>query len=497
MSQPWGQEQQASPVPSTRQSPFEPQQLPHPSSQTNQAAPGDLRNRVNTTTAARSQPSTTADMFAGFAQLFDDPKKLAQTLVSPLFDWTTYSTAMYLLLAFPLGLSYFIALVVMISVGVSLIPVVVGIPLLLLTLAACRSVGSLERHTASSMLHGRIAAPTPIEDSGNLTTRAKRLMDDSYTWRSLFWLALRFPMGIAGFTLVLVGILFPFIAGFGLFLEFVDGGVYNGGGEAYFFAVLAPFEILGFAWLLRGLRILHLQMATFFLGQSQGERTRELEERTTVLESRTELAHELHDSVGHAMTAVTLQAGAAEHVFDQNPEFARQALRDIRTRGTEALGELDRILGALSDQDPATTAPLAGLSDLPNLIAQTRRAGTPVAAVFDGEPATVPDDISRTVYRVVQESLTNVMKYAGDAETAVVVDITAREVHVEIQNERPTRRAHSVPSGGRGLAGLEERVTASGGIFNAGATANGGFLVTARIPLHRSTTSPHPGAPVG
>jgi len=418
---------------------------------------------------------------------------MALRLFEPVFDPDTYRAALYLLVSFPVGLFYLVMLITLTSVGFALMPILIGFAILLGTLGLVRISGGVERWSIATVLRHRIAEPPRIAASGGFVTQVKTLATDLVTWRIGLWLLLRFPLGIVGLALVgavvvlpIVAIVRPLITVFDYFAYGSSEGsiFFDLTGDMFFALFALPVAMAG-AWVIRASGSLVARFAAALLGPSMQEKAEKLEARTHVLEERTQLAHELHDSVGHAMTAVTLQAGAAEHVFDKDPEFARQALHDIRNRGESALGELDRILGQLSDNNDAARAPLPSFDRLSELVVETRRAGLPVGAVFNGDPATVPDDIGRTVYRVVQEALTNVMKHAGQVETAVVVDITSYEVHVEVENQRRAHNGAVAFSGGRGLIGLRERVLAGGGTFDTGPTAAGGYLVSARIPVQR------------
>ncbi|WP_250004496.1 sensor histidine kinase [Actinoplanes sp. M2I2] len=212
-----------------------------------------------------------------------------------------------------------------------------------------------------------------------------------------------------------------------------------------------------------GLGSLAATMAPVLLGPSQAERTAHLEAQERRLAERNRLARELHDSVGHALTAVTLQAGAARTVFDHDPGFARRALTAIEEQGRAALEELDAVLGLLRDAEAPT------LADLDRLL----------TADVDAEVADVevPVTVSREAYRIVQEGLTNAAKH-GRGRPAL--RITAPdELLIEITNRVGST---SDPGGGRGLAGMRERVRLLGGRLETGEN-NGVWRVVARLPI--------------
>jgi signal transduction histidine kinase len=203
-----------------------------------------------------------------------------------------------------------------------------------------------------------------------------------------------------------------------------------------------------------------------------------VEARERRLAERNRLARELHDSVGHALTATTLQAGAARAVFDRDPEFARRALAAIEEVGRTAMDDLDRVLGVLrADQDDRLPGPtLAGLD---RLIEDVRRGGVELTAEVQARP--LPAAVSREAYRIVQESLTNAAKY-GDGTAALRV-VVADEVVIEVTN--PVAGRARPGTGGRGLAGIRERIRLLGGTLTAGAE-DGTWRVAVRIPVETS-----------
>ncbi|WP_250035356.1 sensor histidine kinase [Paractinoplanes maris] len=216
-----------------------------------------------------------------------------------------------------------------------------------------------------------------------------------------------------------------------------------------------------------GLGSLAATMAPVLLGPSAAERVAHLEAQERKLAERNRLARELHDSVGHALTAVTLQAGAARTVFDADPEFARRALSAIEEQGRTALEELDAVLGLLRDAESPT------LADLDRLLTAEVDA--------DVEDVDVPVAISREAYRIVQEGLTNAAKHGAGRAT---LRITAPDdLLIEITN-----RVGSPPDlgGGRGLAGMRERVRLLGGHLEVGAS-DGVWRVLARLPIGGDT----------
>ncbi|WP_059009392.1 sensor histidine kinase [Streptomyces specialis] len=152
--------------------------------------------------------------------------------------------------------------------------------------------------------------------------------------------------------------------------------------------------------------------APALLGPTPADRLAAAEERAADLAARNRLARELHDSVGHALSTVTLQAGAARRVLDADPGFAREALAAIEATARDAVAELDAVLGLLREEDATATAPAPTLADLPGLLARIRAAGVPVTLTRDGDRPP-PALVSREAYRIVQEGLSNALRHAG------------------------------------------------------------------------------------
>jgi len=194
---------------------------------------------------------------------------------------------------------------------------------------------------------------------------------------------------------------------------------------------------------------------------------------------RTRLARELHDSVGHALTVTTLQAGAAARVLDSDPAFVARALEAIADAGRTALEELDHVLGLLRDGESADRFPQPDLGDLDALLDGARHAGVPVTAEVAGDPATVPAAVSREAYRILQEGLTNALRHAGPVPVAVRVRTRTDGVELEVVN--PVGHGARV-GGGRGITGMRERVAVLGGQLDAGPDADG-WRVRARLPF--------------
>jgi signal transduction histidine kinase len=202
-----------------------------------------------------------------------------------------------------------------------------------------------------------------------------------------------------------------------------------------------------------------------------------------VAEERLRIAQELHDVVAHSMSVIAVQAGMGVHVIDQQPADAKQALESISRTSRASLQEMRHLLGVLRGEDGGRAhVPAPGLSDLPALAERVRSAGVPVDVQVDGDATHVPLGVDLSAYRVVQESLTNVIKHAGPARALVHVRYEPREIVVEVSDDGRGVSAASRANGGHGLAGMKERVAVWGGTLEAGPLAAGGYRVLARLP---------------
>jgi signal transduction histidine kinase len=201
---------------------------------------------------------------------------------------------------------------------------------------------------------------------------------------------------------------------------------------------------------------------------------------------RTRIAHELHDVVTHHINLVVLQAMAGSGLLDQDPERVREPLVVIERSGREALAEMRRLLGVLRDEHgERPVAPQPGLDDVGSLVDSARSAGLSVALSVTGSPRQLPAGLALTVFRVVQEALTNAARHAAGARVGVTLgyECGALEVLVEDDGGRPGALSPpDLPSGGRGLLGMRERVALYAGTLDAGPVADGGFAVHARLP---------------
>ncbi|MGI5126775.1 sensor histidine kinase [Pseudonocardia sp. CA-107938] len=188
-------------------------------------------------------------------------------------------------------------------------------------------------------------------------------------------------------------------------------------------------------------------------------------------QERLRVAREVHDVAGHGFAVVAMQAGVALTVFDEDPGQARISLEAIRSSSQQALRELQAVLDTLHADAPDAR-------DLPDLVDRVRASGVPVELAVTGDPRAVDQQVSATVYRLVQEALTNVVRHAGPTAAEVVVEYGEHDVTVAVRD-----RGHgAAEQPGRGLRGLRERVEQLRGTFAAGDRTGGGYQVTATIP---------------
>lgn len=249
----------------------------------------------------------------------------------------------------------------------------------------------------------------------------------------------------------------------------------------------------------RKLRQNHGLMAEYSAQLQRKQRDRE--QRAVLLE-RIRIARELHDVTAHHLSVIAVQAGLARYVLESDKETADHALRTISEVGSEGLAELRRLISLLRPEDegngaPADDRPAPGIGQLPILIERVGLSGTPSRYTVSGHRRTLPAGIELCVYRVVQESLTNVLKHAPGSSVDVRLEYAPEEISVVVTDTGP----HGIPAqrgrtarstaaqatehsgSGVGLTGMRERASLYGGELSAGQLPDGGFEVSLRLPL--------------
>ncbi len=238
---------------------------------------------------------------------------------------------------------------------------------------------------------------------------------------------------------------------------------------------------------LAGLAVRERQRINDELGERMETLRRTRQERVgrAVEEERSRIARDAHDMVAHGVTLMVIQAGAARWLAERDPEKARRALDSVERAGGDAVRELQSLVGSLgSTRDRVEPLPTRDQLTIQALTDQAVDDGMRVEVAIRGEPRDIDAGLAISVYRIVQEALTNIRKHAPGAQTRVELAYTPNGVDVDVSDTGANgddRRTRSVPGAGRGLIGIAERVALFGGSLEAGPTPSGGFLVHATL----------------
>jgi signal transduction histidine kinase len=249
-------------------------------------------------------------------------------------------------------------------------------------------------------------------------------------------------------------------------------------GADYGLGVVAPVV----AWVAAPLAV----GVTVRVSREQARQSRRDDARRQADAERLRVAQEVHDVVGHGLAAINMQAEIALHLLARQPSNAEAALTAISRTSRESLDELRATLGAVRRGDDLDDrAPVAGLARLDALVDRTRAVGVPVSVTLAGPLAELPAAVDLAAYRIVQESLTNVLRHAGTATAEVTLSYVDGVVTVLVTDSGlgGGRGKAAGATDGHGLAGMRERVAALGGTLTAGPRPGGGFVVTATIPV--------------
>lgn len=278
-------------------------------------------------------------------------------------------------------------------------------------------------------------------------------------WRTVLWLEVRFLVSAAA----VLALWLP-VASIELVLSTAGrppGGLAEGLSPHWWNALLAPLPIVPLLVLVVLGGRLSTAAARRLLGPSPTDRLTVLEELTEQLLERNRMARELHDSIGHALTVAVVQAGAARAAND--PVFTERALAAIEETGRDALEDLERVLRVLrvlrESGTPVSRRPTLG--EAGRLLDSARSSGAKVDARVSGDLALVPAPVSREGYRILQESLTNVLRHAGPVTVRVTITVADGRLELEVSN--PLSGAAGLPGSGSGLRGIRERAALLGG----------------------------------
>ncbi|WP_280418983.1 sensor histidine kinase [Nocardia carnea] len=211
------------------------------------------------------------------------------------------------------------------------------------------------------------------------------------------------------------------------------------------------------------------------------ERSREEEARARVDAERLRIAREVHDTVAHAIAIINVQAGVTAHVLGKRPEQARDALHTIEQTSSRALQEMRAILGVLRDGDERE--PFPGLDQIRELTGKAREAGLDISLEQPESVPALPSAVGSAAYRIVQESLTNVIRHAGPTRVTVILEPVVDALYIRVIDEGRRTPGPGHTGSGRGIAGMRERCRLLGGELDAKPRPGGGFEVTAGLPF--------------
>ncbi|USQ87006.1 histidine kinase [Streptomyces phaeoluteigriseus] len=296
--------------------------------------------------------------------------------------------------------------------------------------------------------------------------------------RTVLWLEARMAFGVVtSIACVWLPILAYLLAGLACGRVPHDVPVLADVTPHWWYALLVPLPLLAWYAIVVGLGAAVTALARRLIGPSAGERLAALEERTEQLLERNRIAHELHDSIGHALTVAVVQAGAARAAGD--PAFTDRALAAIEETGRTALEDLERVLGVLREAErPVSGRPT--LAEADRLLESARASGAKVDAELAGALESVPGPVSREGYRILQEALTNALRHAGSVPVLVRIEVAAGVLSLEVRN--PLTAHISAPVRGSGLRGIHERAALLGGRASTGPD-QGDWQVRAELPL--------------
>jgi signal transduction histidine kinase len=409
------------------------------------------------------------------------PARFAGVVASP----QTWRNLAYLLLAFPTGLAYFVVLVVGVSTGVALAIVVVGLGILIVTLAAWRAMASVERRLARRLLRVEILDPADRRGLPRLE-RVTRWLRDPVTWKSLIFVALKFPLGVVTFALVTAIGFFSLVLLFAPLIVIatpvtVFGWIFESSLEALPLTVLGAVASLLWLHAANGLGWLWGLFARVMLGPSTvqlHERVDDLRDaRARIIAAgdaeRRRIERDLHDGAQQRLVALSLTLGMAESRLASDPAAAASLIASAREEAGFAVKELRDLASGIH---PALLSE-RGLG--PALEALASRA--PIPTTVTGVPQKrLPPPVESAAYFVTAEALTNVAKYARAESASVVVAVEQHQLCLTVRDDGA---GGANPTSGTGLRGLRDRVEALDGRLDVDSPPGVGTIVSAEIPL--------------
>ncbi|MEE1783991.1 histidine kinase [Streptomyces sp. SP17BM10] len=330
----------------------------------------------------------------------------------------------------------------------------------------------------------RVSLPNPV--AGRRTSGSHGLD----RWRTPIWLVLHVAVGwtgaLASGVLFIMGLSLPgnWLGGEARVSLFGTSVRVSGGWSWVVAAVCILLAVAVCVLVTKALR----WSAPRLLGPSAAERLALAAERELLLAERNRIAHELHDSIGHTLTAATIQAAVAGEVLSADPAAARAAMRSIEESTRAALEDLDYVLGVLREEQSGT-APTRTLADLPELLDRLRHAGAVVEPALSGELAQVQGTLSRAAYRILQEGLTNALRHGAGGPIEVRVAAGPDGLDLTVVNRTGARTGPgpgAFPTSGHGLPGLAERVRLLHGEFRAGPDGTQHWRLAVRLPVRVS-----------
>lgn len=411
-----------------------------------------------------------------------------RTLMRPLFDGATYRSWAYLFLGAALSVPPLVVAVVSAPPRWPLPGRIAGFTLALVVVIAGMGGPRAARRGCVTLANRLLGTELPAPAAASPRSRwADRV-------RTAAWLVPHAAVGVAATAatgaLVFAAVVFPavWLHGGGRVAVLGSHVTVTAGVAGAWSPVVAALCLLSAAYVAAaaaaGLRLL----APVLLDHRPAERAAAAEERARLLAGRNRLAQELHDSIGHTLTASTIQAAVASELLERDPMAARRALNSIEETARAAMDDLDHVLGALREQH-APVAPARTLADLGTLAESVRRAGAALEVVTEGSLDRVPATVSREAYRIVQEGLTNALRHG--AKAGITLRITARDGLLDVELVNVVDGGTGFRRGGRqrqGLTGIADRVRLLNGEVSAGPMADAAdgrarWRLVARLPM--------------